>query len=148
MEKKTSYRPKTQLALDAQYSIGNANNILHEKIFNYVKTTGLTATQFSIINILGHKGSLKISEIFDGILIKSGNRTMIIDSLEERKLLKRIFSKNDRREIIIELTSEGEKFFKDNQETYSEFVEKTMSVLTQTEQKELNTLLNKLSSNL
>ncbi len=38
---------------------------------------------------------------------------MILDSLEVKNFIKRIFSKNDRREIIIELTQEGQKFFKE-----------------------------------
>jgi MarR family 2-MHQ and catechol resistance regulon transcriptional repressor len=144
MEKEVTYKPKTQLALDTQYSVGHTSNLIQEKIHAHIKTTGLTATQYSIIDILGHCGPLKISEIYNKMLIKSGNKTMILDSLEVKNLIKRIFSKNDRREIIIELTSEGQKFFKDNNGSHANFVEETLSVLTQVEQRELNVLLNKI----
>ena len=148
MEKETTLKPRTQLALRTQFSIGNANNIILEKINTHIKTTGLTATQFAIIDILGNYGPLKISEIYKRMLIKSGNRTMIIDSIEDKNLIKRIFSKNDRREIIIELTAEGQKFFNENLFAYTNFVENMMSALNQNEQRELNSLLNKLSDNI
>jgi MarR family transcriptional regulator, 2-MHQ and catechol-resistance regulon repressor len=144
MEKEVTYKPRTRLALDTLFGIGDASNIIQEKIHAYVKTTGLTPTQFSIINVLGHEGPLKISEIYSKMLIKSGNRTMILDSIEQKNLIKRVFSKNDRREIIIELTTAGQKFFNDNFGAYGDFVEKTLSVLSQAEQKELGAILNKL----
>lgn len=144
MEKDVTYKPKTRLALDTLFGIGDASNIIQEKTHAYVKTTGLTPTQFSIINVLGHEGPLKISEIYSKMLIKSGNRTMILDSIEQKNLIKRVFSKNDRREIIIELTTAGQKFFSDNFGAYGDFVEKTLSVLSQAEQKELGIILNKL----
>ena len=144
MGKDVTYKPKTQLALKTLFSIGNASNIIQEKVHTHMKTTELTPTQYSIIDVLGHEGALKISEIFGKVLIKSGNRTMIIDSLEKSNLIKRVFSKNDRREIIIELTSTGQKFFNDNYLKHSSFVEKTLTVLTQAEQKELVAILMKL----
>ncbi len=144
MGKEITYKPKTQLALNVLFGIGNASNIIQEKTNTYVKSTGLTAAQFAIINILGHDGSMKISQIYSKMLIKSGNRTMILDSLEDKGFVKRVFSKNDRREIIIELTPSGQKFFTENAEAYGSFVEKTVSPLLQSEQKELVAMLKKL----
>jgi len=145
MGKDITYKPKTQLALNVLFSIGNASNLIQEKTNSYIKSTGLTASQFAIIDILGHNGSMKISEIYSKMLIKSGNRTMILDSLEDKSFIKRVFSKNDRREIIIELTVSGKKFFNENYEAYSSFVEKTLSPLLQGEQKELVAMLKKLA---
>jgi|GEM_PF-1868104 len=138
------YKPKMLLALNVMNSIGLANNLLQEKMQSFVKSLGLTPSQFSIIIILGNYGPLKISEIYKHMLIKSGNRTMIIDSLEKINLITRIFSKNDRREIIIELTSEGKKFFAEHNENYGHFVEKIVSSLSQIEQKDIVTLSKKM----
>ena len=146
MAKEVSYKPKTNLALKTLNRIGKTQNILSDKASAYIKTTGLNPTQYAIIDILGHKGAMKISEIYNHMLIKSGNKTMILDSIEKKGLIKRVYSKNDRREIIIELTAAGQKFFDQNYKPYSEFVEKTFSVLTQNEQKELIVLLDKLSN--
>lgn len=144
MVKDISYKPKTQLAINVINSIGNANNFLQEKLHSYVKTTGLTPSQFAIIIILGNNGALKISDIYKQMLIKSGNRTMILDSLEKRNFINRIFSKNDRREIIIELTAAGQKFFEENHEKYSNFVEKIISNISQNEQKDIATIAKKI----
>ena len=148
MKTKKTVKPKVQIALKTQYSIGFTNNIVFEKIHAYVKPTGLTTVQFLIMDILGNYGPLKISEIYKKMLIKNGNKTMIIDSLENKNLIKRIFGKNDRREIIIELTDEGQKFYSDNVNPYNEFIQKMMSGLNQNEQRELNLLLDKLSSSI
>jgi len=144
MVKNISYKPKTQLAINLINSIGNANNFLQEKLHSYVKTTGLTPSQFAIIIILGNNGALKISDIYKQMLIKSGNRTMILDSLEKRNFINRIFSKNDRREIIIELTAAGQKFFEENKEKYSNFVEKIISSISQNEQKDIVAIAKKI----
>ena len=144
MVKDISYKLKTQLAINVINSIGNANNFLQEKLHSYVKTTGLTPSQFAIIIILGNNGALKISDIYKQMLIKSGNRTMILDSLEKRNFINRIFSKNDRREIIIELTAAGQKFFEENHEKYSNFVEKIISNISQNEQKDIATIAKKI----
>jgi len=144
MVKNISYKPKTQLAINLINSIGNANNFLQEKLHSYVKTTGLTPSQFAIIIILGNNGALKISDIYKQMLIKSGNRTMILDSLEKRNFINRIFSKNDRREIIIELTAAGQKFFEENHEKYSNFVEKIISNISQNEQKDIVAIAKKI----
>jgi len=144
MTKDISYKPKTQLAINVINSIGNANNFLKEKLHSYVKTTGLTPSQFAIIIILGNNGVLKISDIYKQMLIKSGNRTMILDSLEKRNFINRIFSKNDRREIIIELTATGQKFFEENNEKYSNFIEKIISGISQNEQKDIVAIAKKI----
>ena len=144
MANEITYKSKTSLALKSFFSLGMAHNAVVEQINNYIKTTGLNPIQFAIVDILGHKGALKISEIYAQMLIKSGNKTMILDSLEKKGLVKRIYSKNDRREIIIELTTTGQKFFNSNNKAYSEFVEQTISILSQADQKALIALLSKI----
>ncbi len=146
MAKDVTYKPKTNLALKTLYSIGLANNTISNSTHTYIKTTGLNPTQYAIVDILGHNGPMKISEIYNMMLIKSGNKTMILDSIEKKGYIRRVFSKSDRREIIIELTSAGQKFFTQNYKAYGEFVEKTLSVLTQSEQKELLALLGKINT--
>ncbi len=144
MKKSVSYKPKTQLALNTLYSLEKASGLVREQTRKYIKSTGLTPIQYSIIDILGHNEPLKISEIYNKMLIKNGNKTMILDSLEKMNLIKRVFSKHDRREIIIELTSSGEKFFNKHYAVYGEFVEETFSILSQAEQKNLIAILQKI----
>lgn len=146
MAKDVTYKPKTSLALKSLYNIGKANNTISDSTNTYIKTTGLNPTQYAIIDVLGHEGPMKISEIYKKMLIKSGNKTMILDSLEGKNFIRRVFSKNDRREIIIELTTAGQKFFTQNYKAYAEFVEKTLSVLSQSEQKDLLALLAKINN--
>jgi DNA-binding MarR family transcriptional regulator len=143
MKNKTSYKTKTLLAFTTFNNLGKANNYIQEKVHDYMKSTGLPPAQFAIINILGNEGALRISEIYEKMLIKSGNRTMILDSIEKKGFIKRVFSKHDRREIIIELTPTGEKFFEEHNASYMKTIEDVLSVFSQEEQKTLNKILNK-----
>lgn len=148
MKKSGSYKSRTQLALNTLYSLEKTSGLIREQIHKYIKSIGLTPIQYSIIDILGHNGPLKISEIYKKLLIKNGNKTMILDSLEKIDLIKRVFSKHDRREIIIELTPSGEKFFNKHYSVYGNFVEETLSVLSQADQTSLIAILQKIEGKL
>jgi DNA-binding MarR family transcriptional regulator len=55
--------------------------------------------------------SLNCSEIAEKTLITKGGITGIIDRLEARGLVKRIHSQEDRRSVLIQMTTKGVEFF-------------------------------------
>ena len=69
--------------------------------------TGLTESQFNILDALFHIGSLSQGELGKKLLKSGGNITMVVDNLEKRKLVKRERNKNDRRFFTIHLTKSG-----------------------------------------
>jgi MarR family 2-MHQ and catechol resistance regulon transcriptional repressor len=58
------------------------------------------------------RNSLNCSEIAEKTLITKGGITGILDRLEARGLVKRIHSQEDRRSVLIQLTSRGVEFFR------------------------------------
>lgn len=48
-----------------------------------IKQVGLTAAQFGVLEILYHKGNLRIGEILEGTLSTGGNMTVVIENLEK-----------------------------------------------------------------
>jgi MarR family transcriptional regulator, 2-MHQ and catechol-resistance regulon repressor len=71
---------------------------------------GFCLTDFMILEALLHKGPLTISAIGEKILLASASMTSAIDRLEQRQLVRRTASPDDRRVRLIELTREGRVF--------------------------------------
>src|SRR5271168_1229242 len=83
-------------------------------IANYVERSfgerGFCLTDFMILEGLLHKGPLTISAIGEKLLLASASMTSAIDRLEQRGLVRRTSSTEDRRVRLIELTREGRVF--------------------------------------
>jgi MarR family 2-MHQ and catechol resistance regulon transcriptional repressor len=71
---------------------------------------GFCLTDFMILEALLNKGPLTISAIGEKILLASASMTSAIDRLEQRGLVCRTASTDDRRVRLIELTLEGRAF--------------------------------------
>ena len=81
---------------------------IHEHLRRQVEAHGLTLTEFGVLEALFHKGPLTHGDIADRVLLASSSMTYVIDKLEERGLLRRRQSEEDRRVKLAELTPEGE----------------------------------------
>jgi MarR family transcriptional regulator, 2-MHQ and catechol-resistance regulon repressor len=72
----------------------------------------LNLAQVDVLSALGRAegNSLNCSEIAEKTLITKGGITGIIDRLEARGLVKRVDSQQDRRSVLIQLTTRGVEF--------------------------------------
>src|ERR1700731_1686266 len=71
---------------------------------------GFCLSDFMILEALLHKGPLTISAIGEKILLASASMTSAIDRLEQRALVRRTSSAEDRRVRLVELTRQGRVF--------------------------------------
>ena len=121
---------------------------LYEKLSSWeedvVKDSGLTTTQAHIIDIVGHSGSIKMKDLAEKTGVTTGTLTVAADRLEERKLLKRKPHESDRRSYLIELTSEGESYFKQHHKFHLRMTEDLVSDLTETEQEIFAGIIEKM----
>jgi MarR family 2-MHQ and catechol resistance regulon transcriptional repressor len=78
------------------------------------------------------------------VLKSTGNITTVIDNLEKRGLVKRVRSTEDRRYIQVHITAEGSALIEAFFPGHMKRVEKSFSVLTASERKELGRLCKKL----
>lgn len=80
-------------------------------IGTYIERTfgqqGFCLTDFMILEALLHKGPLTISAIGEKVALASASMTSAIDRLEERGLVHRSLSAEDRRVRLVGLTGEG-----------------------------------------
>lgn len=76
-----------------------------------MKQYNLAPSEFTVLELLYHKGRTPLQQIGAKILVTSGSVTYNIDKLEKKGYLKRIPCENDRRVIYAELTEEGKLLF-------------------------------------
>jgi MarR family 2-MHQ and catechol resistance regulon transcriptional repressor len=70
--------------------------------------------------------------------------TCVVDNLEKEGLVERIHSKIDRRAINVQLTQKGKNLIDGIFVQHADYVTQIASVLTESEQEELSSLLKKL----
>jgi DNA-binding MarR family transcriptional regulator len=82
-----------------------AESLMHEKV------EGITVPQFRILDMI-YSRTDKPSEIARMLDVSPPAITFLLERLEERGLLKRVFSTSDRRRIELELTEAGRDLVK------------------------------------
>jgi MarR family 2-MHQ and catechol resistance regulon transcriptional repressor len=137
-EKLASHHDETYNSITATYKL------MQRKIAGMLSGEGLTQPQFHVLRIAAKSGGTSIREISDEMLVTPANMTGIIDRLESRGLIRREARKGDRRAKIIGLTPKGRAMQEEVAAKYSEFMEKSLRVLTKDEQRTLSDVLVKL----
>ncbi|MBI5475972.1 MAG: winged helix-turn-helix transcriptional regulator [Ignavibacteriales bacterium] len=143
-----NYSKKINLALSLWVKLARANATFAKLSTENIRSFGLTDPQFGVIECIGHLGPLTLGELTKKMLVTGGNITCVIDNLEKENLVKRIRSKKDRRITTVQLTTKGSKLFKDKFKLHAQYIANMTSVLTETEQSQLATLLKKLGLSL
>jgi DNA-binding MarR family transcriptional regulator len=78
-----------------------------------VRGSGLTHAQFDIIATLGNTPGMSYKELGERTLITKGTLTGVIERLEQKGLVVRTRSCDDKRSFFVRLTPAGEDLFRD-----------------------------------
>lgn len=143
---KSSYKGSREeaRALNAYVKLMRAAESVSAHIHAHLAGTGLTVSQFGVLEALYHLGPLSQAEIAKKILKSSGNITMVIDNLEKRGLVKRERDQEDRRYYAVRLTPAGKKTIGTLFPRHAGRIVKGMKALTSAEQETLGNLCRKL----
>jgi MarR family transcriptional regulator, 2-MHQ and catechol-resistance regulon repressor len=114
---------------------------IQDKIRDDMSNYQLTITEFSVLEVLFHKGKQTIQQIANSVLISSGSMTYVIDKLEQKAVLKRNACPGDRRAIHVTLTEEGLELMGKIMPKHEEFVNHAFDTLSS---EEMATLVNLL----
>ena len=76
---------------------------------HFVKSTGLSMPQFSILMQLYHKGASGMSDLSEGFGISPAAASQLVDKLVQADLLLRTENPNDRRAKQVALTARGKQ---------------------------------------
>src|SRR6476661_7467615 len=76
-----------------------------------VRQCGLTHAQFDIIATLGNTAGMTYKQLGERTLITKGTLTGVIERLEQKGLVARTRSGDDKRSFFVSLTASGEALF-------------------------------------
>ena len=104
---------------------------------------GITRAQFHVLRCVA-KGPVPMKEISEKMFVTRANITGLVDKLESKGLVKRTGHHLDRRATIIQLTSKGTALQERVSLTYRAFMQGSLEVLTEEEQRNLRDALLKI----
>jgi len=96
-----------QEALKAYIGLLRTSHRLEQLAKQDVTCYDLNITEFSVLELLLHKGPQTIQKIKEKILIASSSTTYVIDQLHKKGYVTRTPSEKDRRITYVELTEAG-----------------------------------------
>jgi MarR family 2-MHQ and catechol resistance regulon transcriptional repressor len=144
MKSEATTPPTRTEALAAFVKLARAAESVTARSFAGLANSGLTPSQFAVLEALLHKGALTQSQLAHKILRSGGNLTMVVDNLEKQELVERERSREDRRVITVHLTRKGDELIHRVFPQHAKRIQQEMSALTSHELQQLGRLCKKL----
>lgn len=132
------------LALNTFIKLNRACDSLNARLAARNTHSGLSVSQFSVLEALLHLGPMCQRELGSKLLKSNANITLVIDNLEKLHLVKRETNPDDRRKFQISLTNAGRELISSIFPKHVEAIVAELSVLEPTEQQLLGDLCRKL----
>ncbi|HVC26826.1 MAG TPA: MarR family winged helix-turn-helix transcriptional regulator [Nitrososphaerales archaeon] len=107
--------------------------------------SGLSVAELQILRVLREEGSSPMNRFCAETMLSQPTITGVVDKLEEARLVERVRSREDRREVLIAITPEGNDSFVKGMDLHREFLAKVLSVLQAGEVDAVSLLLKKLA---
>ena len=143
----SSSRPsqsQERLALGTYVKLMRAANAARNYASRSLSGTGITLTQFAVLEALYHLGPMSLSDIAQKVLTTGGNLTMVVGNLERQGLAKRQQSPEDRRVQIVVLTAKGKSLIRKMFAPHAAAIVEFLSLLSPEQQVELGEVCRKL----
>jgi MarR family 2-MHQ and catechol resistance regulon transcriptional repressor len=134
----------TAAALKLWVVLNRAYRAVAEHVRREVDRQGLRPTEFAVLEALYHKGPLTLGQIGESVLVTSGSVTPVADKLEQRSLIQRRISSEDRRVCYAELTVAGRELMGAIFPDHAEVIRGAMEGLTVEEKRIATALLRRL----
>lgn len=120
------------------------HNWVTERLKQFLDKEDLTLQQYNILRILrGSDTALSTLQIRERMLDKMSDTSRIVDRLILKNLAKKTISKKDKRLVDVTITAKGKKLLEKLDSTQS-FIDGVMLNLSETDARQLNSLLDKV----
>lgn len=136
--------PEEERALSAFINFLRAADSVAARLDSQIEMGGLTHGQFAVLEALFHLGPLNQCDLARKLLRSGGNVTVVIDNLQKRGLVRRQRQKDDRRMVIVNLTSSGRRLIARIFPQHVAAITAEMNRLSPEEQETLRALCRKL----
>lgn len=124
--------------------LAKSHRALMRVVERSIADQGLCLSDFMVLEALLHKGPLTITQIQEKVLLATGSMTAAVDRLENKALLVRKTTTEDRRARLLELTAEGKRVVSVAFRQHAADMEKVMDVLDDAEKRQMYGPLKKL----
>lgn len=101
-------------------------------------------TDFAVLEVLLHKGSLPVNTIGEKVLLTSGSITTAVDRLEKKGLVRREKSELDKRVVQVHLTDSGRELITQAFAQHAENLDRLFDVFDDEERAQFAKLSRKL----
>jgi MarR family transcriptional regulator, 2-MHQ and catechol-resistance regulon repressor len=133
-----------RLALATYVRLMRAANTARAHASRHLGDSGLTLTQFAVLEALYHLGPMSLSDIAEKVLTTGGNLTMVTGNLERGRLVTRQESPQDGRVQIVVLTPKGKGLMRRVFPLHATAITEFMSALDADELEQFGGLCRKL----
>lgn len=137
-------KDKNKLSLKLFVVLNKCTLTVGKKSEKNIRLTGLTVPQFAVLEMLYHKGDLKVGDIIEKSLSSVGNISLIIDNLQKLGYAEKKKCNKDGRITYVSLSHKGRELIKNMWPAHVEDMTNIMSKLNEEEQITLISLLKKL----
>ncbi len=117
---------------------------VNKNIHPIFKKAKITEAQFNVLELLYHKGDMRIKSIIEKTFSSGGTMTVIIDNLEKEGLIIRKQDPNDRRASLICLEEKGKDLIEEIFGKHTKNLDNILKILEEDEKDNLIHLLKKL----
>lgn len=132
------------LNLKALTVLVRATDALHELIKKDVAQYGLNPTEFSVLELLYHRGQQPIQLIGKKVLIASSSITYVVDKLEAKNYVIRKACPEDRRVTFAELTAVGRQLMDEIFPKHEQVINQAFQGMDQQEMEEMIRTVKKI----
>jgi MarR family 2-MHQ and catechol resistance regulon transcriptional repressor len=139
-------RASQRLTLATYVRLVRAANTARACASRHLGDSGLTLTQFAVLEALYHLGPMSLSDIAGKVLTTGGNLTMVTGNLAREGLVKRQRSPQDGRLQIVALTAKGRSLLRRIFPEHAVAITEFMSALSPEELARLGDLCRKLGA--
>ncbi|NGP87141.1 MarR family winged helix-turn-helix transcriptional regulator [Fodinibius halophilus] len=135
---------KEQKTLNAFIKLMRSTESINNRLNRHLAEADLTVSQFGVLEALFHLGPLNQKALAEKLLKSGGNITMVVDNLEKNNWVERQKDPEDRRSVLVHLTSDGEEFISSYFPKHLEFIMDEFEVLSDDELESISRICKKL----
>jgi MarR family 2-MHQ and catechol resistance regulon transcriptional repressor len=133
-----------EVSLKLWIVLARAYRAVAERSRRDIERSGLTASEFAVLEVLYHKGDLPVGEVAGRVLLTSGSMTYVIDKLERRRLLARRHCPEDQRVTYLTIKAGGRSLMASIFPGHAEAIREATAGLSSQEKRIATSLLKRL----
>jgi len=139
---------RKQSSLELWRLITSINKTWSRQVEKRLSDNGLSIMEFRILKTLNNQGPQPMIRLAEANMITQGWVTNIVDKLEEKGLVHRLRSQDDRRVINIVTTDRGRSFYRKIKDLHEKFIIDTLDFLAPEEMNKVKCILTRIEEQL